>query len=716
MRRRLELLGRRCFRVWVQRIATANQAGNAAPAQAGSAVGPPAPAQAGSASGPQALAEHWNGSSWSTVPVAEPSNTMDSLLYNATCVTQSDCWAVGGQDLAPPPPNPTGPTGPAAPAPVRVAVSTAAPTKIPLPPAPTKAAPSGAAALVEHWNGTDWSMASLPSTSGYLYSVACPSASDCWAVGSNLDSNDDPLNSYVLHWNGSSWTNAVIPASGQAYDELNSVTCTSATNCWAVGTAAANPISDELYPNVFPNVQGAETYFLHWNGSSWSGSATTDPSSPTGVYLSGVTCVNPSECWAVGTTVDQNGDPQNVLFERWNGSSWALSPAGSPGVDAQLSNVSCVSATDCWAAGTVGSFKRPILKQAALGPNVTPPVPFVERWDGGNWWVESTPYVTSDSLLYGMACVHGAQCFATGGATTNDSGSLMQPLVEETGELSVDGQGFYAAGADGGVFNFGDAGFYGSMGGTHLNAPVIGIAATPDRKGYWEVASDGGVFAFGDARLLRVDGRSAPERPHRGHRLHPDGSGYWEVAADGGVFAFGDAGFYGSMGGVHLDAPIVGMAPTPDGGGYWEVAADGGVFAFGDAGFYGSMGGTRLDAPMVGIASTPDGDGYWEVAADGGVFAFGDADFNGSTADDHALRPGGRHQHDSPDGRGYWLVAAGGAVYNTVTPTGSGSLSASGSRPHHLAEQPGVVGRRPRAPVRRPPSPGCARRRPNRDR
>jgi hypothetical protein len=37
------------------------------------------------------------------------------------------------------------------------------------------------------------------------------------------------------------------------------------------------------------------------------------------------------------------------------------------------------------------------------------------------------------------------------------------------------------------------------MGGQHLNAPVVGIAATHDGAGYWEVASDGGIFAFGDA-------------------------------------------------------------------------------------------------------------------------------------------------------------------------------------------------------------------------
>ena len=40
------------------------------------------------------------------------------------------------------------------------------------------------------------------------------------------------------------------------------------------------------------------------------------------------------------------------------------------------------------------------------------------------------------------------------------------------------------------------------MGGRHLNAPVVGIAAcNPERLGTGSVASDGGIFAFGDARF-----------------------------------------------------------------------------------------------------------------------------------------------------------------------------------------------------------------------
>ena len=36
-------------------------------------------------------------------------------------------------------------------------------------------------------------------------------------------------------------------------------------------------------------------------------------------------------------------------------------------------------------------------------------------------------------------------------------------------------------------------------GAIQLNKPIVGTAATPDGKGYWLVASDGGIFNYGDA-------------------------------------------------------------------------------------------------------------------------------------------------------------------------------------------------------------------------
>ena len=93
---------------------------------------------------------------------------------------------------------------------------------------------------------------------------------------------------------------------------------------------------------------------------------------------------------------------------------------------------------------------------------------------------------------------------------------------------------------------FGDARFLGSMGGEHLNRPIVGMAATATGKGYWLVASDGGVFCFGDAHFRGSTVDIALNRPIVGMAATPSGKGYWFVAADGGISAFGDARFLGS--------------------------------------------------------------------------------------------------------------------------------------------------------------------------
>ena len=222
-------------------------------------------------------------------------------------------------------------------------------------------------------------------------------------------------------------------------------------------------------------------------------------------------------------------------------------------------------------------------------------------------------------------------------------------------------QGYWEVGSDGGIFSFGTAHFYGSMGGTHLDAPIVGIASTQDGGGYWEVASDGGIFAFGDAHFFGSMGGTHLNAPIVGMASTPDGRGYWLVAKDGGVFAFGDAHFYGSMGGHPLNKPIVSIAANPSTGGYWEVASDGGIFAF-NAPFLGSAGSLRLAAPIVGVASLSSGGGYWEVASDGGVFAQGDAALLGSVGGQVLNRPI-EGMAATPSGAGYRLVASDGGIF-----------------------------------------------------
>ena len=81
--------------------------------------------------------------------------------------------------------------------------------------------------------------------------------------------------------------------------------------------------------------------------------------------------------------------------------------------------------------------------------------------------------------------------------------------------------GYWQVAADGGVFTFGSAGFYGSTGSMKLNKPVVGMAPTPDHRGYWLVASDGGVFAFGDAGFYGSTGSIKLNKPIVGHDPHP---------------------------------------------------------------------------------------------------------------------------------------------------------------------------------------------------
>jgi hypothetical protein len=288
---------------------------------------------------------------------------------------------------------------------------------------------------------------------------------------------------------------------------------------------------------------------------------------------------------------------------------------------------------------------------------------------GGSWFEDASGQYWLDFGAWAPGCTN----YACGGARrlfvapititgspTAGSG-LSQPAVSVA--LAPGGQGYWIAARDGGIFNYGTAGFHGSSGGIHLNAPVVGMAPTADGGGYWEVASDGGIFNYGDAGFYGSTGALRLNKPIVGMAATSDGKGYWLVASDGGIFNYGDAGFYGSTGALRLNKPIVGMAATSDGKGYWLVASDGGIFNYGDAGFLGSTGNLHLNKPIVGMAASPDGGGYWMVASDGGIFNYGDAGFLGSTGA-LSLQAPIVGMAATSDGQGYLLVGADGGIFN----------------------------------------------------
>jgi hypothetical protein len=169
---------------------------------------------------------------------------------------------------------------------------------------------------------------------------------------------------------------------------------------------------------------------------------------------------------------------------------------------------------------------------------------------------------------------------------------------------------------------------------TNQDVPILAglIYGFGPTNSYWVVTSEASVHPFGAAQTYGSLAGTKLDQPIVGMAATLNGLGYWLVASDGGIFSYGDATFFGSRGGQPLNKPIVGIAATPDGGGYWLVASDGGIFSYGDAVFQGSTGGIKLNMPIVGMAATRDGAGYWLFASDGGVFNYGDAVFSGSAA------------------------------------------------------------------------------------
>jgi Calcineurin-like phosphoesterase/Fibronectin type III domain len=251
----------------------------------------------------------------------------------------------------------------------------------------------------------------------------------------------------------------------------------------------------------------------------------------------------------------------------------------------------------------------------------------------------------------------GSLPFAGGGAV----GCMAHlPAGSVVGATALnDGSGYYEVDSTGDVAAFGGAVCYGSMTGTRLNLPIVGMAVDPASGGYWLVATDGGIFSF-NAPFFGSTGNIALNKPIVGMAPTPSGSGYSMVASDGGVFTFGNNQFYGSTGNTVLNQPIVGMAVDRATGGYWLVATDGGIFSF-NAPFYGSTGAKRLNLPVVGMAAAADGSGYRLVASDGGVFCFNEP-FFGSTGNTRLNLPMVAGLNDNATG-GYWLTASDGGVF-----------------------------------------------------
>jgi hypothetical protein len=250
-----------------------------------------------------------------------------------------------------------------------------------------------AAASARTWSLTDVS----PATSS-LDDVWCTSAEECVGVGSTGD-DAGTRRSQTSHWSSSTWawTPQEAPEpSGSSASELSGVSCASATDCVAVG----NHLDEGT----------KKTLAMTWDGSSWSLVSTPNPSGASSSELTEVACASSTMCLAVGSYVDSS--ITKSFAARWDGTSWSLSSTPSPSgaTSSELSGVSCVSTTDCTAAGSYVD---------ALGVRKT----LVLRSLLTIWSVEPTPDPSgaSSSELSDVRCASSVPCTAIGSYVESDT-------------------------------------------------------------------------------------------------------------------------------------------------------------------------------------------------------------------------------------------------------------------------------------------------------
>ena len=209
------------------------------------------------------LAEHWNGRTWSA-QTTKHLGALDSV----SCPATGNCTAVGSN--------------------------------------------SAGKALAAHWNGKSWSDQSVasPQQLNLLESVSCTAVQDCVAVGvAGTTSPAISLAPLAEHWTGGTWA-VLSPANPAPGDitELNGVSCTSATNCVAVGDYMDQADTSDT------------TLAEQWNGTSWT--VLTTPSPAAFSALVSVSCPSATHCVAVGVSSPSATGALSPLTEVWDGTTW----------------------------------------------------------------------------------------------------------------------------------------------------------------------------------------------------------------------------------------------------------------------------------------------------------------------------------------------------------------------------------------------------------
>ncbi len=246
---------------------------------------------------------------------------------------------------------------------------------------------SGEQPLIEHWNGTMWSIVPAPDPNpgpnaydvwadgrqwsivanaqlptgfdgGVLSGIEEVSAHNIWAVGDSFNNATELTRSLIEHWNGKQWSIVASPNTGPNSAFLNGVAEVSAHNIWALGSPLGS----------------GPSFTEHWDGKRWSIVAIPHPTGSVLSTLFGIAEVSAHDVWTVGYYIG-NRDIDRTLIEHWDGMTWSIipSPNSGPNNEDSLSGVVAISAHDVWAVGTI------------ISTGSTPGQSLIEHWDGVQW-------------------------------------------------------------------------------------------------------------------------------------------------------------------------------------------------------------------------------------------------------------------------------------------------------------------------------------------
>jgi len=286
-------------------------------------------------------------------------------------------------------------------------------------------------------SGTAWSAGEAPPPLGSgtasvdLYSVACPSASSCVAVGDYADLSS--AGGLIETWTGNGWSAATAPlpppdAPGDQVlgGSITSVACPSPTACVADG----NYTEDD--PNTGYLGRGM---VLTDSGGTWT--AVQPPLPPAGVAGSAgfqtnfpdtVACPSVSWCTVAGTYDDETAGNEQGLLLTWSGGTWtaAQEPAPPGSIDVAPTAVACPAVSSCT---VISNYDDSAGNYGGL----------VNTGAGSAW----TPSSISLGGLLSGACPAVSSCIIGGGEVYTGSGTtwhatpIPATIEDDDGLISV---------------------------------------------------------------------------------------------------------------------------------------------------------------------------------------------------------------------------------------------------------------------------------------